>query len=112
MIVYGNVNISEKDYLSAGVSLIEPKESFMKSDRGLVAKTLVENNKRVPLRIMSVSSDVKTIHSGTFAASLSPVDKVMGSDEHYSHTQGETLSPALNDLLKTMSQRVTGKQRN
>ena len=112
MTVYENVNISEKDYLSAGVSLIEPEESFTKTDRGLVAKTLVENNKSVPLRIMNVSSDVKTIHSGTFVASLSPIDKVMGSDEQYSHTQGETLSPALNDLLKTMSQRVTGKQRN
>ncbi len=65
----GDVHMSDQDYMSKGVSIVEPEEAFLKSDRGLVAKTLVNNNKRVPLRIMNVSAEVKVIHSGTFVAS-------------------------------------------
>ena len=54
ILVYGDVNVSEKDYLPYGVSLVEPEEMFTKSECGLVAKSLVDNSKRVPLRIMNL----------------------------------------------------------
>ena len=44
IIVHGDVNISEDDYMPEGVNLVEPEESFTKTDRGLIVKTLVENN--------------------------------------------------------------------
>ena len=40
------------------MSLVEPEEMFTKSERGLVAKALVGNSKRVPLGIMNLSQDV------------------------------------------------------
>ena len=108
IIIYGDVKIPENDYLPKGVSLVEPEETFTNSDHGLVAKALVDNSKKVPLRIMNLSQDVKIIHSGTFVASMSPVDKVMDSNEQ--HTNKKSLSPAVNDLLKKMSPKITKKQ--
>ena len=109
ILVYGDVNVSEKDYLPDGVSLVEPEEMFTKSEHGLVAKALVGNSKRVPLRIMNLSQDVKTIHSGTFVASMSPVDNIVDSEKLPSNKK--SLTPALNELLKKMSPKITGKQR-
>ena len=59
ILVYRDVNVSQKDYLPDGVSLLEAEEMFTKSECGLVAKALVGNNKGVPLRIMNLSQDVK-----------------------------------------------------
>ena len=61
---------------------------------------------------MNVSTDFKIIHSGTFVASLSRVDKVVESEERFSYSQGKTLPPALNHLIKKTIKRVIGKQRN
>ena len=58
---------------------------------------------------MNLSQDVKTIHSGTFVASMSPVDKILDYDEHPSNKK--SLTPALDKLLKNMSPKITGKQR-
>ena len=104
ILVFGDVNVSEKD----GVSLVEPEEMFTKSKRGLVAKALVDNSKRVPLRIMNLSQDVKTIHSGSFVASMSSVDNILDSEKQPSNKK--SLTPALNELLKKMSPKITGKQ--
>ena len=108
IIIYGDVKIPENDYLLKGVSLVEPEETFTNSDHGLVAKALVDNSKKVPLRIMNLPQDVKIIHSGTFVASMSPVDKVMDSNEQHTYKKG--LSPAVKDLLKKMSPEITKKQ--
>ena len=107
--IYGDVNIPDKDYLPEGMSLVEPEETCTKSDRGLVANALVDNSKKLPLRIMNLSQDVKTIHSGIFVASMSPVDKIVDSDDQPS--KKKSLTRALNDLLKKMSPKITGKQR-
>ena len=81
IIVNRDVNISEKDYLQESLSLVEPEETFTKSECGLVAKALVGNSKRVPLRIMNLPQNVKTIYSGTFVTSMSPVDNILDSEE-------------------------------
>ena len=107
--MYGDLNVSGKDYLPDGVSLVEPEEMFTKSERGLVAKALVGNSKRVPFQIMNLSQDVKTIHSGTFVASMSPVDNIGNSEKQPSNKK--SLTPALNELLKKMSSKITGKQK-
>ena len=109
ILVFGDVNVVEKDYLPDSVSLVEPEEMFTKSEYGLVAKALVGNSKRVPLRIMNLSQDVKTIHSGPFVASLSTVEIIVDSKKQ--PTNKKSLSPALNELLKKMSPKITGKQR-
>ena len=98
ILVYGDVNVSEKDYLPDGVSLVEPEEMFTKSECGLVAKALVGNSKSVPLQIRNLSKDVKTIHSGTFVALISPEDNIVHSGKQPSNRK--SLTPALNELLK------------
>ena len=74
-----------------------PVETFAKSpEHGLVTKTLLGKSKRVPLRIMNLSQDIKLIHSGTFVASMSPADKKVDSEEQPSYKK--SLTPALNEL--------------
>ena len=111
IIVYGKVHIPDQEIMQKGLSLIEPEEAFTKSDRGLVARTLVDNNDRVPLRIMNTLSEVKVIHTGTIVASLSPVEKIVQSEEQDSNAQRKPLSQASNELLKRVSGKLNGKQR-
>ena len=47
MIVYGDVHMPYRENIPTGYGLIEPDENFAKSDRALIAKTLVSNAKRV-----------------------------------------------------------------
>ena len=72
------------------MSLVEPEEIITKSECGLVAKALVGNSKRVPLPIMNLSQDVKTIHSGTFVASMSPGDTIVDSEKQPSNKKSYT----------------------
>ena len=59
---------------------------------------------------MNLSHDVKTIHSDTFVASMSQVDNIVDSEKQPSNKK--SLTPALNELLKKMSAKVTVKQRS
>ena len=48
-----------------GFGLIEPDETFIKTDNGLVGKALVNANDRLPVRIMNLSPESKVLHKGT-----------------------------------------------
>ena len=112
MIVYGDVHMPYRENIPTGYGLIEPDENFAKSDCDLIAKTLHSNAKRVPLRIMNVSTYVKVVISGTIVAFVSPVEEVVNSEESTTHFTNKTLSPTLSELLNKTSKRLTGKQKN
>jgi hypothetical protein len=48
------------------VGLVEPIEDFRKTDKALVGRTLVKTNKDIPLRLMNVSSQPKTLYELNF----------------------------------------------
>jgi hypothetical protein len=59
------------------MSLIEPDDKFLASERGLVGKVLVENADRVPNRIMNISNEGKVVRSGTVVANMTHIDNVI-----------------------------------
>ena len=63
--------------LQEGVSLIEPDDGFLASERGLVGKVLVQNTEKVPVRIMTISNEIKVVRSGTVVANMTHVNDVI-----------------------------------
>ena len=74
-----------KDSGDSGVipkmGIIESSDAFKCSEKGLVARALVEVNTTLPLRILNPTDTVQTIHKGSMVAKLSPVD-VVGKSSH------------------------------
>jgi hypothetical protein len=66
IVVNGKVN--DRFPILFKVGLVEPTEDFRKSDKALVGRTLVKTNKDIPLRLMNVSSQPKTLYEGTVIA--------------------------------------------
>ena len=44
-----------------GIGIVEPSETFVKSERGLVARTLADVKTKFPVRIMNVSDDAQQL---------------------------------------------------
>ena len=67
------VNLTEA---TNGLYIGEPDNALRKDDRGLVARTLVQGNKYVPLRLMNVTDEPQIIRKSTNIATLSHVCEV------------------------------------
>ena len=59
IITLGEACLNEKETVPIGFGLIEPDETFIKSDNGLVGKALVNADEKLPIRIMNLSTDSK-----------------------------------------------------
>ena len=53
-------------FSGGGLGIVEPRDHFLDSNKGLVGRTLVQNNSKVPVRFMNLSADANTIHKGTY----------------------------------------------
>ena len=60
-----------------GVGIVEPIESFTKSDRALTARTLTDNATKVPVRLMNLHNDSQNLQKGTVVAQYVPVTTVL-----------------------------------
>ena len=79
VIVKGKICASDDGRLPSRIGMIEPIESFARSNAGIVAKTLVRSQEIVPVRILNPLSETQTIHPGTIIGTLSPIEKVVSS---------------------------------
>ena len=55
------------------IGVIEPSDSFITSNKGMVAKTLVKANEQVPIRCANFSDEPHILYPGTNIAEFSPV---------------------------------------
>jgi hypothetical protein len=53
--------------------LVEANETFLKKDKALVDRSLVQASKNVFVRVMTPSVDTQIIYPGTILAQVSPV---------------------------------------
>lgn len=75
LVVEGQIRASSDGGLPTKAGLIEPSEKFQNSC--MLAKTLVRRQDTIPLRIMNISDDSKTIYPGTVVGKLHAVDEVL-----------------------------------
>jgi hypothetical protein len=95
-VVNGRVN--DRFPILFKVGFVKPTEDFRKSDKALVGRTLVKTNKDIPLRLMNVSSQPKTLYEGTVIAKVSPVSEIAGLVSGKIHSKTE-LPPYLKDVF-------------
>ncbi|KAK3086715.1 hypothetical protein FSP39_022396 [Pinctada imbricata] len=60
-----------------GVGMVEPIDSFTKSDRGLTARTLTDSPDKVPVRIMNLHNESHNLHKGTVVGQFTPVLQIV-----------------------------------
>ena len=56
--------------------LVEANETFLKKDKALVGRSLVQASKNVFARVMNPSADTQIIYPGIIVAQVSPVQEV------------------------------------
>ena len=64
-------------FSSGGLGIVEPRDHFLDSNKGLVGRTLVQNNSKVPVRFMNLSADANTIYKGTYVGNLAQASQVL-----------------------------------
>jgi hypothetical protein len=57
--------------------LVEANETFLKKDKALEGRSLVQASKNVFVRVMNPSADTQIIYPGTIVAQVSPVQEVV-----------------------------------
>jgi hypothetical protein len=62
--------------------LVEANETFLKKDKALVGRSLVQASKNVFVRVMNPSADTRIIYPGTIVAQVSPVQEVVNSNSY------------------------------
>ena len=111
IITLGEACLNEKETVPIGFGLIEPDETFIKSDNGLVGKALVHGDGKLPIRIMNLSTDSKVLHKGTVVATLTPVEDIIENTEETSLSNNRKLNPALDDLFKRSSKNLSSGEK-
>ena len=91
-----------------GIGIVEPSDTFVKSDRGLVARTLADVKTEVPVRIMNVSDDAQQLEQGTIVAQYSPVSEVF--DTVVAVTEHQDVPDYLHDLFEKAKGNLNSKQ--
>ncbi|KAK3102810.1 hypothetical protein FSP39_014067 [Pinctada imbricata] len=103
------VNLSEDDISKYDLGLIEPSAKFIGSQRGLVARAVVQVNTTLPVRMVNVSDDPQRIYSGTEIAELNEVSRVI-SDDQKVMSSTQQMTPELQALLSETSRNLNKEQ--
>ena len=110
IITKGNICTPKQVKLS-GEGVVEPDETFINSERGLVGKTLVTIGEQVPVRIMNISPEMKVINARTVVAHVTPIEHVLetraSSDQN---SNSAALPEPVQDLLARSSEGLSQKQ--
>jgi len=111
VIVYGDLRQrrTDKATTSSDIRIVEPLNNSRLSSKGLfVARTLVQVDNTVPIRIVNLSEEPQTIGANTTIALAKPVDSVQDFElpdvgeevQESNHDNGELPEP-LQEMLKT-----------
>ena len=87
---------------------VEPRDHFLDSNKGLVGRTLVQNNSKVPVRFMNLSADANTIYKGTYVGNLAQASQVF--EEGISSRGKQPWSKEFIDLKKETLSKLDSKQ--
>ena len=91
--------------------LIEPINRDIKIDRPLVARTVVQSNEFVPVRLMNVKPEVHVVYKGTTIGQINEIDSVSyPTNESHAKCLSKSLRPDLQDLLERASKNLTPSQ--
>ena len=95
-------------FSSGGLGIVEPRDHFLDSNKGLVGRTLVQNNSKVPVRFMNLSADANTIYKGTYVGNLAQASQVF--EEGISSRCKQPWSKEFMDLKKETLSKLGSKQ--
>ncbi|XP_065923756.1 uncharacterized protein [Magallana gigas] len=107
VLIGGKVCIEEGQNIGSQDYLVEPNEKFVASGT-LVGRTLVKGNSIVPIRVLNIGPEQRTIYSGTHVAELSFCRPVQSVREQAHNTK---LDEKLEELLRRCSADLTDDQR-
>lgn len=85
------------DYNSYIPFLEQTQEKFKGEDQLLLGRTLVNADKLVTIRLLSLSDDIKHIYPGTIVGRMNPIDSIMSTTEN--QNSYEDLTPFLKVLF-------------
>lgn len=60
--------------------IMEPCGKLVERDNALLAKALVQLEESVPIRLLNVSDEVKTVKTGTAFGEISAIDEVISTE--------------------------------
>jgi len=75
-----NGKVENRVPVSFKVGLVEPTDDYRKTEKALVGRALVSNDKTITLRLMNISPESQTLCEGTLIAKVSPVDDIPSTE--------------------------------
>ena len=108
MIIRGAVDDSANKLTYETDMLVEANETFLKKDKALVGRSLVQASKNIFVRVMNPSADTQIIYPGTIVAQVSPVQEVVNPNSKIDE-EGELRTDLIN-LLERFQEHLTPKQ--
>ena len=100
MIIRGAVDDSANKLTYETDMLVEANETFLKKDKALVGRSLVQASKNVFARVMNPSAETQIIYPGTIVAHVSPVQEVVNPNSKIDE-EGELRTDLINLLERT-----------
>ncbi|KAK3104661.1 hypothetical protein FSP39_007335 [Pinctada imbricata] len=98
-----------KPVTDLGLGIIEPIESFTKSDRALTARIVTDCSTRVPVRLMNLHSDNQNIRKGTVVAQYVPITDVIDTSTG-TVPENDNIPGHLTKLFEDTSKRLSPEQ--
>ena len=92
------------------IGVIEPSDSFITFNKGMVARTLVKANEQVPIRCANFSDEPHILYPGTNIAEFSPVQVIVEA-ETTKPTPPRCLPKHLTELYERSSAGMSSSQR-
>ncbi|XP_062568864.1 uncharacterized protein LOC134230979 [Saccostrea cucullata] len=110
IIVPGKVCVPEGSNLPYCESIIEPVDKYNKQQSTLTARTVVNPQETVPVRLMNIEQESKVVHSGTVIGQLAEIDTVKDSLVNKESATTNVLRKDLSDLLHKSKDNMTPTQ--
>ena len=92
------------------IGVLEPTESFLTSNKGMVARTLVKAEEQVPVRCANFSNEPQILYPGMNIAEFCPV-QVVREDKASKPTSPRNLPSHLTDLYERSAAGMSSAQR-
>ena len=108
MMIRGAVDDSANKLTYETDMLVEANETFLKKDKALVGRSLVQASNNVFVRVMNQSADTQIIYPGTIVAQVSPVQEVVNPNSKIDE-EGELRTDLIN-ILERSQEHLTPKQ--
>ena len=109
MLVEGRVN--DHDFSDhSQISIIEPTDEFIKTEKGLVGTTLVRSRNEIPFRLMNLSAQSQIVHAGTIVGHLSPIEEIITPINQDMSCANGNLPSHLKDLFENTLKDMTKHQ--